>query len=204
MAEITKADVVKLCGEFSAGTKTTDAASDLWVVALKSMVSHWDHHSLNNRSVITLVDFRIKATEKRLWVFRIYPDLTRLLNALVAHGAKSGRADGPGEKDKMSNTSGSHQSSVGGMVTLNVIQSTAGHLGEEHGHKKSGPALIIDGLDKGVNDHVKAREIIFHGASYVTAKMAGRSYGCFATEPSINKKIIDIIKGGTFVYAYAG
>jgi len=39
---------------------------------------------------------------------------------------------------------------------------------------------------------------------YVNTSNAGNSLGCFATTWANNRKIIPIIKGGTFVFAYAG
>ena len=46
--------------------------------------------------------------------------------------------------------------------------------------------------------------IIIHGASYVNGKRAGDSQGCFATRPEDNKKIVDKMMDGGFIYAYAG
>jgi hypothetical protein len=206
MSTITKDYVQRLCESFSNGSRTTDAASDLWVAALRSLLSHWDNALLKTRTIITLVDFRLPATDKRLWVFQLHPDLSRLVEARVSHGRGSDRDnDGRVEKKSMGNEVGSEKSSIGAFVTLDVYQSKAGKLGTKaDGTKKAGIALRIEGLEAGVNDNVKARAVVFHGATYVTSSKAGRSEGCFATEPAVNKQIIDLIKGGTFVYAYAG
>ena len=54
-----------------------------------------------------------------------------------------------------------------------------------------GYSMIIKGLDKGVNDNVESRKIIFHS----TEKMSNPwSNGCFATPSDINKKIIDLYR----------
>jgi hypothetical protein len=59
-----------------------------------------------------------------------------------------------------------------------------------------------------VNDHAFARAIVIHGAPYVSATVAaqlgrlGRSWGCPAVRLDIARTLIDLIKGGTVVYAY--
>jgi hypothetical protein len=89
-------------------------------------------------------------------------------------------------------------------VTLQKRTSRAGHLGEKaDGSKKSGPAAVVDGLDS-TNDRAKSRFILIHGASYVKRNRAGVSQGCFATHPDDNRIVVEKMKDGGFIYAYAG
>ena len=56
--------------------------------------------------------------------------------------------------------------------------------------------MIIDGLDKGVNNNAKSRAIIFHSDTKMKTKW---SNGCFATPEDINEKIINLTKNGVLV-----
>ena len=69
-------------------------------------------------------------------------------------------------------------------------------------------SLRLDGLEKGFNDRARERAIVIHGADYVNAATAtaqgrlGRSLGCPALRPAIASKVIDVVKGGSLVFAY--
>lgn len=72
----------------------------------------------------------------------------------------------------------------------------------------TGYSLAINGVEKGINDRAAEREIIIHGADYATEDFIrkyghlGRSFGCPALPPDLNKPIIDSIKGGTCLFIY--
>lgn len=146
---------------------------------------------VTNPKLLTIIDYTRPSTEARLWVL----DLTLgkvLHRELVAHG----RGSGDNVATKFSNSDGSHMSSLGLFVT------DRSYLGQ------NGYSLRLRGLDAGVNDHAFARAIVVHGAPYVSATFAaqlgrlGRSWGCPAVRMDIARTLIDLIKGGTVVYAY--
>jgi hypothetical protein len=68
--------------------------------------------------------------------------------------------------------------------------------------------MRIVGLDPGINDNVYRRNVVFHGASYVSESVAksrgmlGRSWGCMAVSESTVKPLINTIKNKTLVFAY--
>ena len=70
-------------------------------------------------------------------------------------------------------------------------------------------SLVLNGLEKGINDRAKERAIVVHGANYCSPSVAvstgrlGRSFGCPALPPSLAKPIINTIKDGTLLYIYA-
>ena len=74
---------------------------------------------------------------------------------------------------------------------------------------KNGYSLVLNGLEKGINDRAKERAIVVHGANYCSPSVAvstgrlGRSFGCPALPPSLAKPIINTIKDGTLLYIYA-
>jgi len=71
-----------------------------------------------------------------------------------------------------------------------------------------GYSLRIQGLEKGINDNVLRRDIIFHGAWYASPQVAkergmlGRSWGCLAVSEDTIKPLVDTIKNDTLVVAY--
>src|SRR5690606_16428593 len=73
----------------------------------------------------------------------------------------------------------------------------------------NGYSLILNGLEKGINDQAKARAVVVHGADYCSESFVkatgrlGRSYGCPALPRKLAKPIINTIKNGTLLYIYA-
>jgi len=144
------------------------------------------------KDIITLIDFTKPSTEERLYVL----DMKKrelLYKSHVSHGRNSGE----NYATSFSNRVGSYQSSLGFYVTENTYQG------------KNGYSLILDGLEKGINDKAKERAIVIHGAPYSNPsviaynKRLGRSQGCPALPQKVSKSIIDTIKGGSVLYVYA-
>lgn len=73
---------------------------------------------------------------------------------------------------------------------------------------KHGFSLKVRGLESS-NSNVYRRDVVVHSANYVTPEFikahgyAGNSWGCFAVDPHVSKQLIDYIKEGTVMYAYA-
>ena len=113
--------------------------------------------------------------------------------SLVSHGKNSGG----NYATSFSNENGSHKSSLGFYLTENTYQG------------RNGYSLILNGLEKGINDLAKQRAIVIHGASYSDPSVAassgrlGRSFGCPALPVSVSKPIINTIKNGTLLFIYA-
>lgn len=146
---------------------------------------------LNQKQVLTLVDYTKVSSERRLWVIDM-KNVKVLFNTWVAHGSNSGKA----KATSFSNSPRSLKSSIG--VFLTAEPYTGG----------KGPSLRIKGLEHNINDNAYRRNIVFHGASYVGRDIArdngmvGRSWGCFAVEKGIVKPLINAIKEKTLVVAY--
>ncbi|MFN3234314.1 MAG: murein L,D-transpeptidase catalytic domain family protein [Gammaproteobacteria bacterium] len=160
-------------------------------LALKAY-NHVDEKGLNKKHILTVIDYRLPSSQKRLWVFDL--DQNKLLfNTYVAHGKNSGNL----YAKHFSNAHQSKETSIGTFVTGNVFQS---------GH--DGAALQINGLDKGFNDQAASRGVIMHGASYVSESFLkhngrmGRSWGCPAVSKKIIEPIINTIKGKSVMFSY--
>jgi hypothetical protein len=146
-----------------------------------------------DKQIISIVDFTKPSSKKRLWIV----DLAKqklLFHTLVAHGRGSGGL----MANNFSNTSESHQSSLGFYVTDDT------YFG------KHGLSLRLQGLDKGYNTNAKARAIVVHGADYVSQRFVnqngylGRSHGCPAVPVELTNDIIKTIKGKTAMFLYSG
>ena len=145
-----------------------------------------------HRDILTLIDFSKPSTEKRLYVFDM-KNRKMLFNSLVSHGRNSGG----NYATSFSNEYGSYKSSLGFYLTESTYNGG------------NGDSLILNELEKGINDKAKERAIVVHGATYANPSVIkgggrlGRSLGCPALPQKISKPIIDAIKGGSVMYIYA-
>ncbi len=167
---------------------------DLWSAAVKSYADHIGE--LDKPWLITLVDFRISSKEPRLWTLNFAAPVPVLLfKTRVSHGKNSGPAYGPATS--VSNEFRSNKSCVGGFITMHTYQSG---LGQKSGKR---PAMVIRGVDS-TNSNARKRGIRVHGAHYVGNKNAGRSRGCFCCKQEVHEQLIQVIKGGSFMFSYFG
>ena len=143
------------------------------------------------KNLITIIDFSKPSTENRFFVIDI-ESRHLLYSCLVAHGKNSGE----NYADSFSNEPESLKSSLGFFLTAETYNGAHGY------------SLCIDGLEKGINDNAREREIVIHGADYVSYEFIkkygrlGRSWGCPALPAELLKSIIDKISGGTCLFIY--
>ncbi len=143
---------------------------------------------------LVIVDFTQPSYKKRFFVYSMV-DKKIIREHHCSHGSGSAGRD-PAYCDKFSNVNMSKKSSLGSMKTGGVY------------YGKHGRSLKLHGLEEGVNNNVYSRSIVIHSARYVTDNYilkngrAGCSWGCFALDPAICNDVIDLVKGGTFLYSY--
>ena len=143
----------------------------------------------DDKQLLTVVDFDLPSTEKRLWVFDLATNQTKF-HTLVAHGHNSGE----NEATNFSNTDQSNMSSLGFYATSKEYQG------------KHGRSLRLEGLDEGFNTNAAARSVVMHGADYVSEAFIkqngrlGRSLGCPALPMDLKDEIIEAVNGGTCLF----
>ncbi|KXF80522.1 murein L,D-transpeptidase catalytic domain family protein [Enterovibrio coralii] len=144
------------------------------------------------KPIFTIIDYGKPSSQKRFWVIDAQKQKV-LYSSYVSHGKNSGSL----YATKFSNRVSSHKTSVG------VFRAAETYYG------KHGYSLRLDGLSKGINDNARKRAIVIHGASYANPKVIsktgqlGRSWGCPALPTYLSKEVINTIKDGTYIYAFA-
>ncbi|HMM11548.1 MAG TPA: murein L,D-transpeptidase catalytic domain family protein [Bacteroidales bacterium] len=146
---------------------------------------------LMTNKLVTVIDFSLPSTEKRLWTFD--PANGQLLfNSLVAHGQGSGE----NIAENFSNIPQSYQSSLGFFLTAQPYNG------------KHGTSLRLLGLEAGINDKATERAIVVHGADYVSERFIaqygrlGRSHGCPALPQEFVDSFISATANGSLLFIY--
>jgi hypothetical protein len=167
-------------------------SNEVFQLALKGYRKLESIGKLQNPNILTIIDFSQSSKNKRLFVIDL-KNKALLFNTYVAHGRNTGEEFAR----YFSNKAGSLKSSLGFYVTQNHI------LGASVGF-----SLLLDGVEKGINDNAVKREIIMHGAAYATESFIrktgrlGRSFGCPSLPPELIKPVIETIEKGSCLFIY--
>lgn len=147
--------------------------------------------ALNDKGLITIIDFAQPSTEKRFYTIDLINEKV-IYHTYVAHG----RNTGENMAERFSNRPHSNQSSLGFYVTGETYVGSKGY------------SLRLDGKEKAFNDKIRSRAVVMHAADYATEAWIkrygrlGRSQGCPALPPHLSRKVIDTIKGRTAIFTY--
>ncbi len=175
-------------GSFAAAQGVSRQVLDLAMSAVRCAVNTGD---IALPPTLTLIDYSKPSVEPRLWVFDLRTGQL-LFRELVAHGRNTGENLANHFSDQLN----SLQSSLGLFVTRDTYVGGNGY------------SLRLDGLEPGFNGRARERNIVMHGAAYVSEVAAhslgrlGRSWGCPALRTAIAAKVIDTIRGGGVVFSY--
>ena len=140
---------------------------------------------------LSIIDFELPSSQPRFFIYDMAKD-----EVLLSTHSSHGRASGHKYAKSFSNQLQSYQSSLGVFQTGQTYQG------------KHGLSLKLHGLEPTFNDNAFKRNIVIHGAKYLSKPFiqargyAGRSHGCPAVDTKVAHKVIELIKGGSLVFAY--
>jgi hypothetical protein len=173
------------------GLASVGLERDVFYQAYKGYLMLLGRGLVTNTKMLSIADFSQSSRNKRLYVI----DLEReklVFHTFVSHGKNSG-----GEvATSFSNLTDSYKSTLGFLITADTYSGAAGY------------SLRFNGLEPGINDRVRSRDIVVHGSRYVNERQAledgkvANSLGCPAVPMSNSRAIIDCIKGGSVYYIY--
>lgn len=156
-----------------------------------AILGYREIENIKKKNIITIIDYSKPSSEKRFFVIDI-EERKLLYSCFVAHGKNSGENIAIG----FSNKPNSLQSCLGFFLTAET------YIGE------NGYSMKLDGLEKNINDNARSREIVIHGADYVSQEYInkygrlGRSWGCPALPLELSREIIDRISNGSCLFIY--
>ena len=146
---------------------------------------------LHRTGILSICDFSQSSGNQRLYVIDVR-NRRLLYRTYVAHGLNSGNEFA----NSFSNRNESCKSSLGFYITSRTYQG------------ENGLSLRIEGVDKGFNDHASKRNIVIHGATYVSQRILhkygvmGTTYGCPAIPADMSSQIIPVVKNGSCFFIY--
>ena len=143
--------------------------------------------SFTNRKHISILDYGLKSTERR---FHVVNMATGEVWSLRMSNGKGSEPVHNGIATSFGNVPGSNKSSLGFARTAETYNG------------KHGRSLRLDGLSAS-NSKLRPRAVVVHGADYVkdAPVVQGRSNGCPAVPMGQKDSLIDLIKGGSLMYA---
>ena len=163
---------------------------EVFLKAYKGYIYLLNSGLVANPNILSIADFSQSSRNKRLYIIDLKQGQL-LFNTYVSHGKNSG-----GEMaTSFSNVKDSYKSTLGFLLTSDTYVGCAGY------------SLRFRGMEPGINDNVRFRDIIVHGSKFVNEQTAkagqvGNSLGCPAVPMSQSRKIIDAIKGGSVYFIY--
>jgi len=191
-AKYTQESIIeKYASDFYDSLHCSEPAYDIFKKAIMGYLYLKNTNLLDNKKVLTIVDYSKPSKEKRLFVIDL--DKKKILfNELVAHAAKTGDEIAT----SFSNEVNSEKNSLGFYVTGRPYWG------------KSGYSLKLLGVEKGYNNNAFKRGVVLHRAKDIDRTLDKMdedkisSKGCIVVNKSTAFKLIDAVKGGSCLFVY--
>lgn len=197
---VSKNVVTNTANQISHGSGTGNIRSTLDLIveknptinpkAVAAALRFQNHGRITNRDFMMVVDFSLHDKFRRSYLINM--KTYEAVKEKVAHGknSDSNKDDIP---DSFSNINGSFQSSLGAVLVGSVFT-----------NPKWKYVRLLTGLEPGLNDNIKKREILLHSTKYVyeaDGKASGDTLGCFGyTEEACARWFSKI--NGILLYAW--
>jgi hypothetical protein len=162
--------------------------------AFRKAMQYYSTHrkQLGNKRYLTIIDYSKPSFTKRMYVIDLWSG--RVRSCLVAHGKNSGLV----VPTDFSNEIDSLKSCCGFFLT-------GGRYVGKHG-----TAMVLHGLEKGVNDNAEVRNIVLHGAEYAgprsillnRGRRLGLSWGCPVVPPEDVEWVVEKLEKGSLLYIH--
>ncbi len=156
---------------------------------LENAVLYFDRNQngFKNKNYITLVDYSMRSNLARFFIVNMRTGAVRTHR--TTHGI-GGDSTHDGFVERLSNIPESKMSTRGFFRVAEIY------------YGKYGRSIRLDGLSS-TNSKARPRAIVIHGGDYVVEanKIAGRSWGCFVLNWSVKDSAVDLIHGGSLLYA---
>lgn len=136
------------------------------------------------------VDFDLHSSDERAYVIDLKTGKSVMKERTTV--GKYSDLDHDGFATDFGNVPGSGKSSLGAMLSAEQYGKSVG------GGSKFQYAQKLDGLEKGLNDKVRARAIVIHNSNY--SETGGRSLGCITFDDAATVKVMNYLGNGSLVY----
>lgn len=166
-----------------------DPNHEIPTALLERAVAYYEKNRsrITNQSYLTVVAFGLYSGRARMFIVSMKSG--KVVKLHVAHGSGSDPRNS-GVATRFSNAFNSKASSLGYYRTAETYSG------------KHGLSLRLDGVSAG-NSNARGRAIVIHGANYVydSNTKAGRSSGCLAVSMNAHSRVVNLLKGGSIIYA---
>lgn len=149
-----------------------------------------------DRFEYAIIDFSLHSVQPREWIFDLATG-EHLWTLFVSHGMGSSDPADPGLATTFSNIPESHQSSLGLLRTGEL------YVGD------FGPSHRLDGLEPGINDNVRSRDIVMHPWNGSRQEFIDEwgytqpTWGCPSIDDRLTDEVRQVMANGALMWFWA-
>ena len=168
--------------------------------------------TLRNHNHILITDYTIPHPENRFFILHLKSGQVKPSPAAHGYGSNRGcpreyrvKCGRKGIKCKIpvriSNTPRTGATSKGFFITDKLYRSSQNTFNQGMPRSRGKNAILLDGLQYGVNHNARRRAVVFHRASYYK-NICSSSAGCPAIKPNVFENYKTNVDGGALLYIH--